>query len=93
MREVDLEVVQAVGVCDVARQHPAHLRAACAHLGAELHERGVRAEPTGVRIGRIEQEVPASSTSSVEQPQHDPDDGGDHEERSDHGEGDSGRHG
>ena len=53
----------------------------------------MRAEPTGVRIGRIEQEVPASSTSSVEQPQHDPDDGGDHEERSDHGEGDSGRHG
>lgn len=44
MGQIDLDVAQTVVVCGVCVQHPPYLRAARAHLRAELHERRAGAE-------------------------------------------------
>lgn len=90
MRQVDLHVVQALRFCDVAAEHASYLGAAGAHLGAELHDCRSRAQARHARVVRIEAQMAASATPSVEKSQHDTDRAGEHEQRCGEEKGDGG---
>ncbi len=93
MGEVDLYVRQSAVLGGDCAEHPPRLRAACAVLGAELHERCARSEHGGSDVLR-QHRVPCDGAfpalaSSEDEPDHDRD----RDERDDEENGDEWGHG